>query len=204
MKKLKDNEVALTHFNRALMKHGPTVRALSWGSEISQRKRFEALKGIGDLRAQKILDVGCGFGDFFGFLQEQQAGIASYLGVDINEKMLKIGMEKYTECRFEKIDILSESPDGNFDYVFSSGLFSLDSDTWVEFMQRMLTKMFALASTGVAVNFLSAYTTGNKFPESRYPYPSEILDFATRHITNRFVLRHDYLPNDFTVYLFKG
>jgi ubiquinone/menaquinone biosynthesis C-methylase UbiE len=204
MTKLKDNEVATAHFNKGFMKHGPTVRALSWGTEASQKKRFKVLREIGDLKAESVLDVGCGFGDFFGFLKEERAGIENYLGLDINDNMLRVATARYPEAHFQEKDILSETPDGNFDYVFASGLFSLDSDTWTKFMQRMLTKMYALASKGIAANFLSGYTTGKKLTESRYPYPSEVTDFVVQHLTNRFILRHDYLPNDFTVYAFKS
>jgi SAM-dependent methyltransferase len=203
MTKLKDNKVAIAHFNKTFVEHGPTVRALSWGSEASQKKRFEVLKEIGDLNGESILDVGCGFGDFFGYLKQERAGIESYLGLDINDNMLGVATVRYPEAHFEKKDILSETPDGNFDYVFASGLFSLDSDTWTGFMERMLTRMYALASKGVAVNFLSGYTTGKKLAKSKYPYPSEVTDFVVQDLTNRFVLRHDYLPNDFTLYVFK-
>ena len=204
MTRLKDNEVALAHFNKTFREHGPTVRALSWGSEVSQRKRFKALREIGDLKGLSILDVGCGFGDFFGFLKQERAGIGSYLGLDISDNMLRVATARYPEAHFQKKDILLEDPEKRFHYVFASGLFSLDSNTWTEFMQRMLLKMFALALKGVAVNFLSGYTTGKKSAVSEYPYPSEITDFVADHLTNRFVVRHDYLPNDFAIYLYRG
>lgn len=203
MSRLHDYEVARAHFNRTFGEHGPTVKALSWGSEASQKKRFKALVEVGDLGGGSILDVGCGFGDLLGFLEEEGVGIAAYLGLDINGNMLAVAKERYPEGRFERRDILSDPPAGPFDYVIASGIFSLDSPTWVDFVHQMLRGMFALAAKGVAVNFLSGYTSGRKFEGSRYPYPSEISDFVAQSLTNRFVLRHDYLSNDFTVYFYR-
>ena len=49
--------------------YGENVRSLNWGSQQSQHLRFEAMTNNLDLNNQTILDVGCGFGDFYKFLK---------------------------------------------------------------------------------------------------------------------------------------
>jgi hypothetical protein len=53
----------------------------------------------------------------------------------------------------------------------------------------------------VAFNSLSAWATDQEAGEF-YADPLRVVDFC-RRITPRVVLRHDYHPRDFTVYLYK-
>jgi SAM-dependent methyltransferase len=203
MSEIQDVDIAIEHFDGCLHRYGHTVRALGWGSKESQRKRFEALAGLADLKGKRILDVGCGFGDFYGYLVEEGIVLQRYLGSDINENMIRMASGHYPDAEFRMLDILSEPCEEEFEYVLASGIFALNSPTWTTFVHKMLSKMFSMASEGIAVNFLSGHTSGKKFPESRYPYPDDIIGFVVQHLTNRFVVRHDYLPNDFTLYLLK-
>jgi len=44
--------------------HGADVRTVGWSSRSDQHLRFEVLcRGL-DLRGKRILDIGCGLGDF--------------------------------------------------------------------------------------------------------------------------------------------
>jgi len=197
------SKLAISYFNSSYAKYGSTVKALGWGSEFSQQKRFEILAGVGDLRGQRILDVGCGFGDFFGFLQKTQIDIREYLGIDINKNLLEIAITRYPTAHFQRRNILLDPMRDKFDFVFASGLFFMKIERWTEFMRYMLTKMFDLTGKALGINFLSAYSRSKKFANSKYPYPSEIIDFIAEYLSHRFTVRHDYLPNDFTVYIFK-
>ena len=47
--------------------YGFDHRGLGFGQKSSQTKRFEAMLALGDLDDARILDVGCGFGDFLEF-----------------------------------------------------------------------------------------------------------------------------------------
>jgi hypothetical protein len=97
-------------------------------------------------------------------------------------------------------DVLVGDATPEVDYVLSSGVFGLTPNGDPDFVRAMLTRMFALARRGVAVNFLSARTPNAMDPRSYYAEPTEILDLALT-LTPDVVLRHDYKPNDFAVYL---
>jgi len=67
----------------------------------------------------------------------------------------------------------------------------------------MLRRMMDMAHRGVSVNFLSARTPNPLDPRSHYANPEETLARALG-LTRNVVLRHDYKPNDFTIYLRHG
>ena len=52
---------------------GYSVKSLGWGSTESQEKRFKALSEVGIDNGDRVLDVGCGFGDLYFYLKKMDA-----------------------------------------------------------------------------------------------------------------------------------
>jgi len=177
-------------------------RGLGFRSRSSQEKRFEALLSLGDFDGRRLLDVGCGFGDFLQFLRDR--GIQpDYTGLDICEPMVSRGRERFagTAAHFVAADVLEHTPAGTYDYVVASGIFGLDSPGVRERIAPTLERMHAWAETGCAANFLSARSPVQA--EARvYVDPSEALEIGLG-LTPAARLDHSYLPNDFTLYLFR-
>ena len=70
-------------------------------------------------------------------------------------------------------------------------------------LQQIIQSLFLKSTKGVAFNCLSIYAPEEKKESALfYPNPSEIFDLCKR-LTPFVTLRHDYLDNDFTVYLYK-
>ena len=182
-------------------KNGPGAVGTSAHSQLI---RFQILSGIGDLNNKTILDVGCGFGDFYGFLTKKKGiKIKKYVGIDINSTMIELAKKKYPAAEFQVRNLL-ENPIGElFDYVFESGTFEIDTPNWNKITQELLIKMFKITKMGLSANFLSDFIPFKKTKGSRYNNPAEILNFANKHLNSRLVLRHDYLPHDFTVFIYK-
>src|SRR4051812_50192378 len=83
-------------------RYGYDHRGLGFRNRSSQEKRFEALLALGDLDGARLLDVGCGFGDFLTFLEGR--GIRpEYTGIDLCEPMIARCRERYPQPgpRFE-------------------------------------------------------------------------------------------------------
>lgn len=182
--------------------YGFDHRGLGFGRKSSQEKRFEALLGLGDLDGARILDAGCGFGDFLGFLHAR--GIEpEYTGVDICEPMIERCRERFgaDEGRFIAADVLQLEPDEPYDYIVASGLFGLDSVGARERVRPTMERLFAWARIGAAINFLS--TRSPTPAEARiYVDPCKALE-AGLSLTPAARIDHTYLPNDFTLYLYK-
>ena len=182
--------------------YGFDHRGLGFRTRGSQRKRFEALLSLGDLDGRRVLDVGCGFGDFLAFLQER--GITPlYTGIDICEPMVRRCVERFgKDARFEVADVLEHEPGETYDYVVASGLFGLDAEGVRDRILPTLERLVRWARIGTAVNFLSAaYPTP---AENRiYVEPGKAIEAALT-LAPSVRLDHSYLPNDFTLFLYRS
>jgi SAM-dependent methyltransferase len=183
-------------------RYGYDHRGLGFRNKSSQEKRFEALLALGDFDGSRVLDVGCGFGDFLAFLNER--GIDPvYTGLDICEPMIERCVERFEPSvgRFLVGDVLEHQPDENYDYVVASGLFGLDSQGARERIRPTLERLFGWCRIGAAANFLSTLSPA--------PVDGRIYVDAAKAVeagialTPAVKLDHTYLPNDFTLFLYK-
>ena len=71
----------------------------------------------------------------------------------------------------------------------------------VEHVKKLIKNAYRVSKECVAFNFLSHYSKKIKNGEY-YPDPAEIFSMAKQFCKN-VVLRHDYLPHDFTIILYK-
>ena len=201
MSSLPQPDSAARWYEDKVRTYGFDHRGLGFRSRSSQVKRFEALLELGDLDGRRVLDVGCGFGDFLGFLQGR--GIEPvYTGIDVCEPMVRRCIERFGKlARFEVADVLEYEPAQSFDYVVASGLFGLDSPGARERIPASLGLMFGWSRMGLAANFLSTRYT--KQVDGRiYVEPEKAL-LAALELTPAVRLDHNYLPNDFTLHLYK-
>lgn len=201
---LSENQrINFEYYNAKIAEYGQDVRALSWGNIDSQQIRFKILSEIGDLNNRSILDVGCGFGDLYLFLKEQNTHLKKYIGIDINPQMVATARAKLSEVTIEVKDILDNKLNEKYDYVVASGIFSLETPDWQAVTEKIISKMYQLSEIAVGVNFLSSLTTGAKLPHAHYANPADMINFVAKNLSTRIVLRHDYRPNDFTLYIYK-
>jgi SAM-dependent methyltransferase len=182
---------------------GNDFRSLGFNQQASQSKRFAALCELGDFTGQRVLDVGCGLGHFIDYLQENDR-VPDYTGVDITPEFIeqaKTRLAGRKNCRFEVADTLEFQPASSYDYVVASGIFGLHSEDAEQRIEPTLRRLFSWAQTGVAVNFLSSRAESHA--EGRlYVDPARLLSLAL-NLTPAVRLNHSYLPNDFTLYLYR-
>ena len=183
-------------------RYGYDHRGLGFRNKSSQEKRFEALLELGDLDGARLLDVGCGFGDLLAFLKER--GIEPvYTGIDVCKPMIERCRERFDgeEAIFRVADVMEFEPLKIYDYVVASGLFGLDAEGSRERIRPTLERMFAWSRIGMAANFLS---TRSPHPVDGRVYvdPAKALE-AGLSLAPSARIDHTYLPNDFTLYLYK-
>ena len=211
-----DKQGQIDYFEGLLAQHGANYKALDWNSPESQKLRYKVMKEIlvygKKASGISVMDVGCGLGDLYGFLKAE--GILhkhrmTYTGYDISPKLIAAAKKKYPEAKIELKDIMEDRYVPKADYVFCSGIFNIrtsDENEHLDFVKEMLFRMFDLCACGLAVNFLSAgaLPAADDLNASHYYYfePEKIATFA-RFVTSRFIMRHDYHPGDFTLYLLK-
>ncbi len=200
-------------------KYGYDHRSLDWKDPAGQRIRYSVLFSLVEMCGGKtgfsIADIGSGLGHFHGYLKDQ--GLLAkfkidYTGYDISPKLVEGACKKYPGVRFEVKDILEGYFTNRFDYIFSCGIFNIRFSSVARhdaFVKEMLLRMYENCNIGTAVSFLSIngiyHVPGKDLEaESIYYYfkPEDIVQYV-RSFAGRFILRHDYHPGDFTIYLFK-
>lgn len=187
-----------SHFTPLISQYGGSHRAVDWGSQGSQCKRFSILCSVGDMRDASVLDVGCGTGAMVDYLRNHNF-TGSYRGIDILPEMIEVARKNFPEEHFEACTIEALPADYHPDYVVESGIFTHADQAWLEATVR---QMFERCRVGVAFNMLSSWSRDLVEDNEFSADPSAILTFA-RELTTRVVVRHDYMPHDFTVYLYK-
>ena len=175
-------------------------RALGWQSRDTQFRRFAVLAQVGPLEHTRVLDVGCGLGDLYTYLQAQRLPI-DYTGYDLLPEMVTRARRRHPRVRFEVRDVLQGLGEERFDYILSSGAFNVNFGDNLRAVQHVLRQLVAHCNRAVAINFIKWSTGASNDPIFHYYDARAMLAFG-QTLCPRVQLREDYLPNDFTLYLY--
>jgi cyclopropane fatty-acyl-phospholipid synthase-like methyltransferase len=166
------------------------------------------LSEVGDLRASKVLDFGCGTGALFAYLSEELGFTGEFVGYDLAWPAIDLARRLHPAGRFERRDVLSQGVHEDFDYILASGVFNnRTSDGW-GLMTTLLAALWPYARRALAFNALSTYVD---FREDHLWYvdPGEVFAWCKRELSPALSLRHDYqlkagvIPFEFTVFVYR-
>jgi hypothetical protein len=203
------NHKEIAFYEKLAAENRGTTRQVGWGSEYTQGLRFQVLCEVGShlftdeqRKSARIVDLGCGRGDLVAFLRK--AGFSGhYLGIDGVSANVEDGIKAYadatTEFKLMNWDGVSslEKVWGPVDIFFVSGAFgATEPARRNRFLMRMLTEH---ARLGVVTNFLRETDRISDYgAEAVLTDPSEVVRLLDPSVF-RFLVRGDYLWNDFTV-----
>ena len=188
------------YYDRLIRQYGHDPRACDYGRPESQKIKFRILSEVMPLSDCCLLDVGCGFADFATYLQQHFSGIR-YSGIDLCDSMVAEARHNHPHLDLKTANLLDASFDRTFDVVTANGIFYLLGEQAWPTMGNMIERMFGIATTALAFNSLSDWANDQEANEF-YSDPVQVLKFC-RELTPWVVLRHDYHPRDFTVYMYK-
>jgi len=188
------------YYDKLFRQYGHDPRASDYGRPESQQIKFQVLSEAMQLANRSVLDVGCGFGDFAQHLRRRFEGVR-YSGIDLCAPIIEEARRLTPDLDIRVGNILDEALTDNFDLVTANGIFYLLGEQAWPLMQTIIRRMYTLSRHGVAFNSLSSWAD-DKEPGEFYADPLETLAFC-RTLTPWVVLRHDYHPRDFTVYLYR-
>lgn len=189
----------IARYSSRLATFGPTEKALGWGDKGRSRIRYEILLSRWSVQGATVLDFGCGFGDLFAYINAKGLKEFRYVGVDINPELLAVARRRYPNATFLLDD---EVPvDAEFDYVFSSGVFNYRLEDSRSFITCTLDRFDRWARKGYCANFLSNRVE-YELAHTYHADPCDILSMAYAH-SNNVVLRNDYMPYEFTIFVTK-
>lgn len=142
------------------------AREVGWRNTDEQVEKFKYLIAI-ILRNMrfipigfKILDVGCGTADLYGFISQTQ-GKYDYTGIDLVKESIQKARKRYPELKKKLIvgDFLDYRFNEEFDIVLANGLFhwkgDLDEKVYLEYVEKVIAKMFSLVRYGVVFNMIT-------------------------------------------------
>jgi SAM-dependent methyltransferase len=177
-------------------------KKVGWQTAQSQRVRFEALASLGSLKGKRILDVGCGLGAFWTYLQKQGVR-AHYTGVDLFPPVIAEAKALHPEACFEVRNILENPfPAGNFDFTFLSGVFNVKvRDNW-KYMRALLKSALRQSQKAVAFNVLNA-EAGLKEADRFCADPKALVAFGRRLGASKVCLLDHYHHLDLTLFIYK-
>lgn len=191
-----------TYYARRLAEYGETVHALDWSGEVSQEARFRVLaRALPQPMSYgvRLLDVGCGLGDLYRWLQSVGLAHVTYVGMDVTPEMCEAAARRNPGAQFHCADVLSAPwGEGEFDFVFASGLFGEVQSLHVAI--DMVDAMWKWTRRALAFNMLTTVPPNcgqRNFPSPWMAHLAEGLEPAY------WVLYHDYMPHDATLVLYR-
>jgi ubiquinone/menaquinone biosynthesis C-methylase UbiE len=89
-----EDEIVKDFFNKLVEKYGYSPKSLDYSGEKSQKIKFNIVTEVGIEDNCSVLDVGCGFGDYFNYLKQRGIKNVKYCGIDISNKIVDLAKEK--------------------------------------------------------------------------------------------------------------
>ncbi len=174
------------------------ARSVRWGNLTDQQKRFAVLSQVTALSGKSVLDVGCGLGDLYKYFLQQGIEV-EYTGIDIVREFVEAAQSRFPQANFMHQDIFDI--DQRFDIVMCSGGLSFKVKDNLSYYQGMIKTMYGLAKQAVSFNMLDNRIHSDDDIYAAYS-PIDIADFC-HTIAPRVQVVTDYLPQDFTMYMYK-
>jgi len=180
-------------YAKSIKKHGVSPLGVHWQNKQTQYKRFRALTSFikKDITNATVVDAGCGFGEYYKYLEENSLLPKKYLGIDCEKEMIKRAKKRF-DTSFEVKDILTDPLPGADIYVCSGALNILQYHEIEIFIQRI----YQYASKAVVFNYLKGFTFTGVTKQ-------EILNLLSNY-NGDIRIKEDYLENDFTIFMVKG
>ena len=202
---------SLDIYQNNFKKFGVDPKSLLWRSRGAAHQRFRQFWAEIDFTNKKVLDIGCGFGEFGKFLLKRYEGVR-YTGVDITPEFIAKATELVPGGSFFVADLFKDKIEGDYDVVTASGVLNSNMEARLParqgqnlaFRKEGIKKMFDLTNHIFAFNMLGAHRQPKTEEGSNVWYADslEILDYCMT-LTHRVILRANYHSRDFTILMYK-
>jgi len=180
-------------YEESIKEFGISAQGVHWNSKYTQYKRFEIITKLikKDIKNSTLVDVGCGFGEYYNYLQNNHKIPTRFIGLDCEQDMINICKKRFASLEFYTKDILQDKLIEADYYTCSGALNILTLDE----IDIFIKKCFSSSKKGFIFNFLKNLTFNNI---KKY----EIIDICEQY-TKNIIIKEDYLDNDFTIFMVK-
>lgn len=184
----KDNH---TFYKSSIKKHGISAKGVHWNSQFTQYKRFEILTNFikNEIKDSIIIDAGCGFGEYYNYLFDNNLKPKSYIGIDCEEKMIELASKRFLNTNFYVKDILKDELFVADYYICSGAMNILEKEEIFIFIK----KCFEASKIGFVFNFLK------NDPLTNVNFVN-VLDYS-KSLSNEIKIEENYLENDISIFI---
>jgi SAM-dependent methyltransferase len=172
-------------------------RTTSYAKDVA----FLSLTSVeGFASGMRILDVGCGTGDLYAFLEKAGYKV-HYTGIDDSEELLAIARTRYPTAIFEQRDV-REPLGERYDYIFCNRMPSDASD-----VRDLITALFQQCDVALACSVRSAHSRAanphlQQPSDVSYEWPSQVLDHC-KTLSAHVALDHASDSTAFSVFIYR-
>ncbi len=181
---------------------------VGWMATEEQELLFSALLLFYNSN-QSVLDVGCGRADLQSYIKRiLKVDSIEYTGIDLNTNLIDLAKRKYAGVNVKTGDILTESLEDKFDWVFGSGLFNyreVDEQIMIDYAKRCIDQMYKKCDVGVAFNLLTGFPAEMSDEDKNQMIAHDPAIWLAYLIEtyNKVICRSDYMSGDVTFIIFK-
>jgi SAM-dependent methyltransferase len=176
-------------YKESIKRHGISAQGVHWNSEYTQYKRFEILTDFikDNIKEFTIIDAGCGFGEYYNYLFDNDLKPKSYLGIDCEEQMINLASKRFLNTKFEVQNILKDNLSISDYYICSGAMNILEKEEVFLFIK----KCFLASNLAFIFNFLKndSLTTVNE---------SDVINYCLT-LSKKIEIKENYLSNDFSI-----
>ena len=190
MKKINNHKF----YKKVFDKYGVSARGVHWKSQETQYKRFEVLTSFikEPISQVSIVDAGCGFGEYFNYLNLQNLHPKEYLGLDCEEHMVTICKERFdSKPSFLQRDIIKTSLPLKDYYICSGALNTL----CLQDLKSFINNCYYASNKAFIFNYLNN--------ESFVGISKAQLINICMELSSKIDFKDGYLHNDYTICLEK-
>ena len=175
-------------------------------SKKQQNIRFSYLfKSANVANNDKILDLGCGYGEMLTYLRKNKIG-KYYLGLDYIEGFVNHASRKFAtdkNASFEIFNLKKETLNNEYDWVVSSGLFHDIRHDSKKFFYETINKMYSACRKGLIFNAMSTHVDYQD-PSLFYLAPEKVINYVAKNLSKKFYLDltiklKNIIPYEFTL-----
>ena len=186
-----------TFYNSAIKKHGYTPEGVCWLSAAHQQVRFETIAQLlpKKLNSYTLIDAGCGFGDFYTYLQNNAKLPQQYIGIDALQTMCNAAKQR-TQQKIIQLDLTKQTPPLS-DFIICSG--AMNVLTPFETMQ-FIQNCYKASRKGFIFNILYGEDSSQTY---NYLTKQRLVSIAKELYVSEVRFEEDYLQSDITVGFYK-
>ena len=190
-----------SYYTKKIITHGTTPKGVDWNGEQSQILRFKQLSKIIKKDNFTIADIGCGYGKYVEYLQNNFQNF-DYTGYDLSQEMIQNANKDYKDMNFMHIKNMSDIVVS--DYSIASGIFSVkmkhSNSEWLAYILKTLAKINEKTTNGFSFNMLTKYSEKEFMKDNLYyADPLFIFDYCKKNFAKNIRLMHDYDLYEFTI-----